>query len=71
MAKRVRRASATIKSGANLGFEAQLWQSANAGGDPPVRLNADPGRYVGAEVQEEDDEPFAEKIQRLVAQLRE
>nr|WP_164921004.1 N-6 DNA methylase [Thermosynechococcus vestitus] len=30
-----------------------------------------PGRYVGAEVQEEDDEPFAEKMQRLVAKLRE
>lgn len=30
-----------------------------------------PGHYVGAEVQEEDDEPFAKKIQRLVAQLRE
>lgn len=30
-----------------------------------------PGRYVGAEIQEEDDEPFAEKMARLVAQLRE
>jgi len=30
-----------------------------------------PGRYVGAEVQEDDDEPFEEKMQRLVAQLRE
>ncbi|BAY52766.1 type I restriction system adenine methylase [Thermostichus vulcanus NIES-2134] len=30
-----------------------------------------PGRYVGAEVQEEDDEPFAEKMQRLVTKLRE
>jgi type I restriction enzyme M protein len=29
-----------------------------------------PGRYVGAAPQEEDDEPFAEKMQRLVAQLR-
>ena len=29
-----------------------------------------PGRYVGAEVQE-DDEPFAAKMQRLVATLRE
>ncbi|GIW12568.1 MAG: DNA methyltransferase [Tepidiforma sp.] len=28
-----------------------------------------PGRYVGAEVQEDDDEPFEEKMQRLVAQL--
>jgi type I restriction enzyme M protein len=29
-----------------------------------------PGRYVGAEAQEEDGEPFAEKMQRLVATLR-
>ena len=28
-----------------------------------------PGRYVGAPPQEEDDEPFEEKVQRLVAQL--
>ena len=30
-----------------------------------------PGRYVGAEAQEEDEEPFEQKMQRLVAQLRE
>ena len=30
-----------------------------------------PGRYVGATVEDEDDEPFEEKMQRLVAQLRE
>jgi type I restriction enzyme M protein len=30
-----------------------------------------PGRYVGAEAQEDDDEPFEEKMQRLAAQLRE
>ena len=30
-----------------------------------------PGRYVGAEAQADDDEPFAEKMQRLAAQLRE
>ncbi|MCS6916964.1 MAG: N-6 DNA methylase, partial [Chitinophagales bacterium] len=30
-----------------------------------------PGRYVGAEIREDDDEPFAEKMQRLVAQLKE
>ena len=29
-----------------------------------------PGRYVGAAPQEEDDEPFEEKMTRLVAQLR-
>ncbi|WP_416137737.1 type I restriction-modification system subunit M [Halomonas sp. HK25] len=30
-----------------------------------------PGRYVGAEEQEEDGEPFAEKMARLTGQLRE
>jgi type I restriction enzyme M protein len=30
-----------------------------------------PGRYVGAEAQEDDGEPFQEKMQRLVAMLRE
>ncbi|MGE0715368.1 MAG: type I restriction-modification system subunit M [Alphaproteobacteria bacterium] len=30
-----------------------------------------PGRYVGAEAAEEDDEPFEEKMKRLVATLRE
>jgi len=30
-----------------------------------------PGRYVGAEAQADDGEPFAEKMQRLAAQLRE
>jgi len=30
-----------------------------------------PGRYVGAAEQEEDGEPFAEKMQRLTAQLAE
>jgi type I restriction enzyme M protein len=30
-----------------------------------------PGRFVGAETQEHEDEPFKEKMQRLVATLRE
>ncbi len=30
-----------------------------------------PGRYVGAAPAQEDDEPFAEKMKRLVAELRE
>ncbi len=30
-----------------------------------------PGRYVGAEAQGDDGEPFAEKMRRLTAQLRE
>ena len=29
-----------------------------------------PGRYVGAEPQEDDGEPFGDKMKRLVAQLR-
>ena len=29
-----------------------------------------PGRYVGAEEEEEDDEEFQEKMQRLVAELK-
>ena len=29
-----------------------------------------PGRYVGAEAADDDDEPFEEKMTRLVAQLR-
>lgn len=28
-----------------------------------------PGRYVGAEAQEDDDEDFDDKMQRLTAQL--
>jgi type I restriction enzyme M protein len=30
-----------------------------------------PGRYVGAEAQEDDGEPFEEKMKRLSATLRE
>ncbi len=30
-----------------------------------------PGRYVGAEAQEDDGEPFAEKYPRLLAELEE
>jgi type I restriction enzyme M protein len=30
-----------------------------------------PGRYVGAEAQEDDGEPFEEKMERLTATLRE
>ena len=30
-----------------------------------------PGRYVGVEAQEEDGEPFEDKMKRLVTQLRE
>jgi type I restriction enzyme M protein len=29
-----------------------------------------PGRYVGAEAQEDDGEPFEEKMKRLTATLR-
>ena len=30
-----------------------------------------PGRYVGAEAQQDDGEPFEEKMKRLTATLRE
>jgi len=30
-----------------------------------------PGRYIGAEAQEDDGEPFEEKMQRLATTLRE
>ena len=30
-----------------------------------------PGRYVGAEIKDEDDEPFEDKMKRLVARLKE
>jgi type I restriction enzyme M protein len=30
-----------------------------------------PGRYVGAEAQEDDGEPFEQKMRRLTATLRE
>jgi type I restriction enzyme M protein len=30
-----------------------------------------PGRYIGAETQEDDGEPFEEKMKRLTATLRE
>ena len=30
-----------------------------------------PGRYVGAEAQEDDGEPFEDKMKRLVSQLKE
>ena len=30
-----------------------------------------PGRYVGAEKQEDDSEPFEDKMKQLVAQLKE
>ena len=38
-----------------------------AGGDE----DGTPGRYVGAEAAEDDDEPFDEKMKRLTATLRE
>lgn len=63
------------ETGANLGFEAKLWQMADG-----LRNNMDaaeykhvvltPGRYVGPEAQEEDAEPFEEKMKRLTATLR-
>ncbi len=60
-------------NGANLGFEATLWLAADK-----LRSNIvehghvlTPGRYVGAAEVEEDDEPFEEKMRRLVGELDE
>ena len=68
--------TAKTRTYANLGFEAKLWQMVNG-----LRNNMDaaeykhvvltPGRYVGAEAQEEDAEPFEKKMKRLTATLRE
>ena len=48
-----------------------LLQERDAGGDPQACHVLTPGRYVGAEAQEDDGEPFEEKMQRLTATLRE
>src|SRR5262245_52904561 len=80
-------------SAATVGYEAQLWQMADAlrgsmdageYADVPgfcksatldeVRKHGHvltPGRYVGAEAQEDDGEPFDQKMKRLTATLRE
>jgi len=96
------KSNATPGGAATVGYEAQLWQMADArrssvpspstgegqggGGcaDIPgfrksTRLEEvrkhdyvlTPGRYVGAEAQEDDGEPFADKMKRLSAALRE
>ena len=84
-------AKESAQSGANLGFEAKLWLTADK-----LRNNMDaaeykhvagfcksatteemaghghvltPGRYVGSEEVEDDGEPFAEKMSRLVTEL--
>lgn len=68
----------TSKNGATLGFEATLYQAADK-----LRKSATlaeiqahtnvltPGRYVGAEVQEEDSEPFEDTIAHLTQKLTE
>jgi type I restriction enzyme M protein len=38
--------------------------------NPPARLHPHPGRYVGTEESETEDEPFEETMTRLVLQLR-
>lgn len=63
MAKRA--ANGTSTSSATVGFEAKLWQAADALG------NNNLGRYVGAVEVEDDDEPFDEKMKHAVVQLRE
>jgi type I restriction enzyme M protein len=63
---------------ANVGYEAQLWQMADGlckrAPLEEVRKHGHvltPGRYVGAAVQEDDGEPFKEKMKRLTPTLRE
>jgi type I restriction enzyme M protein len=46
-------------------------KSANIAEIAPHGFVLTPGRYVGAEEQEEDGEPFEEKMARLVAELNE
>jgi type I restriction-modification system DNA methylase subunit len=64
--------------GAQLGFEATLWQAADVLGFcksatvEEIRQHGHvltPGRYVGAEEVEDDGEPFEEKMKRLTEQL--
>ncbi|WP_211240328.1 SAM-dependent DNA methyltransferase [Aminiphilus circumscriptus] len=50
---------------------ARFLQECPAGGGAQTRPRAHSRRYVGAEVQEYDGEPFDEKMRRLVTQLRE
>ena len=61
MAKGKNSGRVTKTTGANVGYEAQLWQMADA-----LRGSMDP-----AEAVEDDGEPFEEKMQRLAATLRE
>ena len=91
MPKMTKKTTAKNDTAANVGYEAQLWQMADAlRGSMDAAEYADvagfckgttleeirkhghvltPGRYVGAEAQEDDGEPFEEKIQRLAEQL--
>jgi type I restriction enzyme M protein len=111
LAKRKPSAKRTEATGATIGYEAQLWQMADAlrgsmdaaeykhvvlgliflkyisdafeerhatlvaeqpkGADPEDPDEYRALSYVGAEAQADDGEPFAEKMQRLAAQLRE
>ena len=93
MAKRKKNSDAAGTTSATVGYEAQLWQMADAlRGSMDAAEYADvpgfcksapldevrkhghvltPGRYVGAEAQEDDGEPFEAKMKRLTATLRE
>ena len=94
MAREKGTSTASSSTAANVGYEAQLWQMADAlrgsmvaaeykhevpgfcksASLEEIRTHGHvltPGRYVGAEAVEDDGEPFDEKMQRLVATLRE
>lgn len=52
-------------NGANLGFEEKLWAAADK-----LRVLT-PGRYVGAEETEDDDDmPFDARMDQLIAKLK-
>jgi type I restriction enzyme M protein len=55
----------------DLACDDTLWKAAEAlrGQVDPAGFVLTPGRYVGAEEQEEDSEPFGEKSPRLLAEL--
>ena len=91
--KVTKKTTAKNETAASIGYEAQLWQMADAlRGSMDAAEYTDvagfcksatleeirkhghvltPGRYVGAEAQEDDGEPFEDKMTRLVATLRE
>ena len=58
-----------MNAGANMSDERRFQKECLAGRDPEARTRADAGRYVGAAPEEDDGEPFDNKMRRLVACL--